>query len=265
MISNRSIKKLILLSLTILQLLNLSCGASLVSRIQGDEKNISKVKKISYEEYSLAFKDVYMNRKTDTISGTLYYVPNYTVNAELETSYIKRINAFGIGLLVDFIFLSMASVSKYQSNKETNGVTATDMLSLSLLGDVIIASWEIYSLRNKEINEKNTKDININDEKNYKYLNNIMISESLKKELKTEKLKNVSILLASDCNEKRDLYTLKVESDGAFSLPYKVFKDSTICEFYFDSQTDFIKMKSNYYFEEIEDNFFSDEVIYKYF
>lgn len=265
MVSNKSMKKLLLLSLTIVQLLNWSCGASLVSRIQGDEKNISKVKKIFYDDSSLAFKDVYVNRKTDTISGTLYYVPNYTVNAELETSYTKRINAFGIGLLVDFIILSMASVSKFQSTKDSHSFTATDILSLSLLGDVIIASWEIYSLRNKEINEKNTKDININDEKNYKYLNNIIISESLKKELKIEKLKNVSIVLASNCNEQRDLYTLKLESDGAFSLPYKIFKNSIVCRFDFENNESVINMKSNYYFEDVENNFFSDEIFYRYF
>lgn len=264
--TKKIIKKLFLLSIAFSQILNWSCGASLISRIQDNDKNISSIKNITYDDYSLAFKDVYVNRKTDTISGTLYYVPNYTINAELETSYTKRINAFGIGLLVNFIFLSMASVSKLQSKDASQGFTATDMLSLSLLGDVAIASWEIYSLKQKELEEDNNKkEIPINESKNFRFLTNKKVLETLTKELHPEKLQNVSINLDSDCEKTKNPYTLKINSDSTFSLPYNVFKNSVICSFDFDSNLNILKMKNDYYFEDVERNLFSDEIIYKYF
>ncbi|MFN4150353.1 MAG: hypothetical protein ACK4IX_05375 [Candidatus Sericytochromatia bacterium] len=258
---NNNIKKLLLLSIISLQLLNLSCGPSLIFKFQNNEKNISQITNISYDNHTIFFKNVIADIKKDEINGKLFYTPNFVINAKTKINYKGKINGLNGTMWLNLVFMLIFQTSK---DSKSYGFTFNDAMTTFFLIDAFSNFYEIQTLINKDEKQKDN-DITLTDKINYHYFYDPIVYSNLNKDENKKVLSNVSIKLSEDCNTMKEVYELKISSDGLFSLPYSIFNKSKICEFKFNEVDKEIKMQTDIYIKDVEYNIFSDEILVKYF
>jgi hypothetical protein len=253
-------KYLILLIIVILQIFDLSCGPSMFFLTFDGTKNEAKeIGNLAYKDHCLFIEERKISEDKSTITGKLFYTPDYSLLVKTKFNQ-EQFNTILLTNLIDLGAISLILAN--QSNTKNANINLGTGLSLAyFFMDFSFGNNAIFEeLNNKTekriyLMRKNSTSIKYNQIKNMKDFIPEIKKEDTKKELGKSK-----IFLSKNCNDKNNIYTMKIEKDGSFKMPYNIFLTHKICNLETENEFPYIKIKTNSNLAEIQNHIFSSDL-----